>query len=233
MKPERGLRSWSRTARLRRGTESSHRGPFATLRLFIWAPGRGEDLSLPMGRRGTLAISSSRSARPFPTLGLPGAPLALSIPQPHPGTAPGQAPAGAVWTWVLSTARASSDVVSHHTLSPEAPSAGKQKADLFYPSTQQFGRPGLSRSHKCTRRSLWHQPRWVLEPVSGRSWSQVGAADLAQGPPAARDARRGTGRSAQTGWGQTLSCRPTALGLKLSRAPALCASTEHHSRHGN
>lgn len=36
-----------------------------------------------MGRRGALTISSPRSARPFPTLCLPGAPLATNIAQ-HP-----------------------------------------------------------------------------------------------------------------------------------------------------
>lgn len=128
---------------VRRGTESSQPGPYATLRLFIWAPGRGEDLSLPMGTRGPLTISSPPSARPFPALCPPGEPSHPASPGPilHP---PG--------LWVLSSVCASSEVVSHHTLPPAAPSAGKQNPEVFQPSQQQFGQPGLSRSHKrCER----------------------------------------------------------------------------------
>lgn len=151
--------------------ESSHPGPYATLRLFIWAPARGEDLCLPMRRRGPLTISSPPSARPFSTLSPPG-----SIPQPHPGTR------GAVGHGAELSPCQQQWHFSHHILPSAAPSAGKQSLIWFLvlqaavwtlgaeqvPQTQSEGRvlpePGLG--------SLWHNPGAALA-AGGCEWQEL------------------------------------------------------------
>lgn len=72
---------------------------------------------------------------PFPQ---PGAPLTLSIPQPHPGLLR----AGAE----LCPCQQRCCFSSH-----PSPSAGKQKPDLLYPREQRLGHPGLSTNHSVQR----------------------------------------------------------------------------------